>query len=385
MDSAPESSKRHIDEITEFINGLADNLLLFFDDVLEISEKDERLLNSLKCNVVITSRLDEANLANAMTVRVESLHLDSCIHLYKVVSEQGHDDEIVKEIVMRTAQIPFAIKLFADTAREIKATDAEMLDIIIRNEFSLSKRYLDGELDLYGRLENIRQKLNELKTHIRFLQRHSANVNSAVYSDDQQNVLSASGDNTIREWDRNTGECLRIFEGHSSFVRSVVYSNDGLSILSASEDNTIREWDRDTGACRRVFDGHSSYVRSAVYSSDGRRILSASKDTTVLEWDRESGACLRVFAGHDSSVRCVVYSPDGRFVLSASGDQTVREWDRETGECVRIFRGHTAYVYYAAYSPDGRRVLSASGDDSIREWIEKRELACVHLRVIVQP
>ncbi|MDR2018919.1 MAG: metallophosphoesterase [Syntrophobacterales bacterium] len=81
-------------------------------------------------------------------------------------------------------------------------------------------------------------------------------------------------------------------QGHSGSVHSAVYSADGQRILSASDDKTIREWDRETGECLRVFERHSDWVNSAVYSADGQRILSASRDNTIREWDRETGESL---------------------------------------------------------------------------------------------
>jgi WD40 repeat protein len=215
---------------------------------------------------------------------------------------------------------------------------------------------------------------------LRTLEGHLDSVFNTVYSPDGRRMLSVSSDDTIddntidyktiKEWDRETRQCLRTFVGHSSHVISAVYSHDGRRVLSASEDDTIKEWDRETGQCLQTFVGHSSYVSSAVYSHDGRRVLSASSDETK-EWDRETGQCLRTFAGHLDIVNSAVYSPDGRRVLSASADKTIKEWDRETGQCLRTFVGHSDWVNSAAYSPDGRRVLSASEGETIKEWDRK--------------
>ncbi|MCP5048311.1 MAG: hypothetical protein GY940_14160, partial [bacterium] len=39
------------------------------------------------------------------------------------------------------------------------------------------------------------------------------------------------------------------FRGHTNWVFSAVYSGDGKKILSASNDQTIKEWDAETGEC----------------------------------------------------------------------------------------------------------------------------------------
>jgi hypothetical protein len=62
-------------------------------------------------------------------------------------------------------------------------------------------------------------------------------------------------------------------QGHSSDVRSAVYSPDGENILSASGDKTIKKWDAGTGAYVKTMAGHTRHVSSAVYSPDGKKII----------------------------------------------------------------------------------------------------------------
>jgi len=197
---------------------------------------------------------------------------------------------------------------------------------------------------------------------------HSDWVMCTVYSLDSKKILSASRDNTVKEWDVETGECLKTFQGHSGQVFKVAYNVDGRKILSASRDNTIKVWDIETGECIITFQGHSSWVMSAVYSADGGKILSASLDHMIKEWDINSGECLKTFQGHSGGVESAVYSADGKKILSASDDQTIKEWDIATGECVKTFKGHSSQVNNAVYSVDGKKILSASNDQTIKEW-----------------
>jgi len=47
-----------------------------------------------------------------------------------------------------------------------------------------------------------------------------------------------------------------VFEGHSSYANSASFSTDGKRVISASGDNTVRIWNTQTGACVRVIEGH---------------------------------------------------------------------------------------------------------------------------------
>lgn len=84
-------------------------------------------------------------------------------------------------------------------------------------------------------------------------------------------------------------------QGHSDSVNSVVYSKDGQRLLSASNDGYIKEWNRETGECLHVFEGHNSGVYDAVYNDDESCVLSMSADLIIMEWNRETGKCLRTY------------------------------------------------------------------------------------------
>ena len=81
-------------------------------------------------------------------------------------------------------------------------------------------------------------------------------------------IVSGSSDKTVRIWNADTGECVRVLEGHSDCVWSVSLSEDASMIISGSWDKTVRIWNADTGECVRVLEGHSNYVLSVAISAD---------------------------------------------------------------------------------------------------------------------
>ena len=70
---------------------------------------------------------------------------------------------------------------------------------------------------------------------------------SISFSRDGQQLLSSSGDNSIRQWCVDTGDEIRQLNGHTSAVFHSVYSVDEKHIISCSEDGTIRIWNADAG------------------------------------------------------------------------------------------------------------------------------------------
>lgn len=79
---------------------------------------------------------------------------------------------------------------------------------------------------------------------------------------------------------------------------------------------TLRLWDLDSGQCLRVLEGHTNPVTAVALTPDGRRTVSGSEDRTLRLWDLNSGQCLRVL--HTDSVRTVALTPDGRLAVSGS-------------------------------------------------------------------
>ncbi|ORX49937.1 WD40 repeat-like protein [Hesseltinella vesiculosa] len=94
-------------------------------------------------------------------------------------------------------------------------------------------------------------------------------------------ILSGSLDNTIKQWNMNTGSCLRTLFGHVEGVWGLAY--DTLRIVSGSHDKTIRVWDFDSGRLMHVLEGHNGPV-TAIALSD-TKIISASDDGDVRIWD----------------------------------------------------------------------------------------------------
>lgn len=201
-----------------------------------------------------------------------------------------------------------------------------------------------------------------------FPQWHTSKINDIVYSNDFKKILSFSRDRTIKEWDVETGECLRTYIGHHQSVTKAIYSNDAKKILSCSDDGTLKEWEISTGVCLKTYFGHKHPLISAIYSKNGSKILSWSEDNTIKEWDVETGNCLRTYVGHISVVINAMYNVKETRILSCSGDGTIKEWAVQTGECLKTFVGHNHSVCNATYNNNERKILSCSVDGTIKEW-----------------
>ncbi|KAI9761487.1 MAG: hypothetical protein M4579_000997 [Chaenotheca gracillima] len=90
------------------------------------------------------------------------------------------------------------------------------------------------------------------------LEGHNAAVNAIQVYGDQ--IVSASGDRSIKVWNLRTGQCIMSIPGHGKGIACVQF--DGRRIVSGSSDNCVKIFDRATGAQVACLKGHECLVRT---------------------------------------------------------------------------------------------------------------------------
>jgi hypothetical protein len=113
-------------------------------------------------------------------------------------------------------------------------------------------------------------------------------------------------------WDPGDGRVLRSFVGHAEKITSLAFSPDGRRLASGSEDDTLRVWDPETGDELRLLDQGSEYdVTAVAFSLDGGEIVSGDGEGALRIWDWERGEERSVLLGHEAAVTSAAFSPDG--------------------------------------------------------------------------
>jgi len=223
-------------------------------------------------------------------------------------------------------------------------------------------------------------------------------------------AVSAAWDSSIRIWDLkgHTGTATKELKGHTGQVYATRII-DNQSILSAGEDGTIRCWDTDNSSIKYSIDvqfdpesANSAKVQKrAAQEAEGEpdtRIklelsnrptiysMSVSKDSkyVILGCDDYSVKQVSLNAPeegnpapypnlltsklrHKGAVYCTALTDEER-VISGSGDNKVFMWDMSRDEPVLEMLGHEASVHCIDVMANGRSLLTGSFDHTVQRW-----------------
>jgi WD40 repeat protein len=155
---------------------------------------------------------------------------------------------------------------------------------------------------------------------------------------------------------------------HDGFVNSAEFSPDGTQIVTASLDKTARVWSAFTGEPVGPPLNHDGVVWSAVFTPDGRRVVTGSGDGKLRYWDIKTGQLTREpLPTAISEINFDNFSPDGRW-LAAPTRGAVRFFEASNGEPTSLTFTTRGIFDKAQFSKDGRWLAAFGGSPGVCFW-----------------
>jgi WD40 repeat protein len=159
-------------------------------------------------------------------------------------------------------------------------------------------------------------------------------------------LASGSADGSVRLWDVSSdvdarSRCVATLEhAHGGGVLCLTATDGGsrsaAQVCSGGIDRVIRQWDADTGVCVREYEGHGGVVTHL--DCGNRWLMSAAQDGQVRLWDPriadQRQCCVQQFCAPGSGRVVALRAVNDTMLLTASEDSVVRLWDSGVGLCV---------------------------------------------------
>ena len=155
-------------------------------------------------------------------------------------------------------------------------------DNIIYLDFSIEGKLVSASKDKTAIIWDIPAKKRYILDQITCAPYYKCQVNSAVFSNNGNYVVTTSSDNTVRVW-TYTGELHAVLNGHTSNVINAYFAPNDLVIYTFSEDKTLRLWDLE-GNEIAVYSGHRGKINEAWMDKGINKIFTASDDGTIRMW-----------------------------------------------------------------------------------------------------
>lgn len=92
-------------------------------------------------------------------------------------------------------------------------------------------------------------------------------------------LATGSQDHTLRIWDVDTGECMKLLHGHTDTIRTLQVLRDGF-LASGSKDKSIRLWHVNSGTLVYSIEEAHAKVRSCHHRRHNTRAYNTTRART---------------------------------------------------------------------------------------------------------
>ncbi|KAG5647852.1 hypothetical protein DXG03_007776 [Asterophora parasitica] len=180
-------------------------------------------------------------------------------------------------------------------------------------------------------------------------------VNDILLCNNQQTVISASSDGTIKSWSPHASNSPdpSTIGTHSDYVRCLTQSREQNWVASGSFDRTIKLWDLSRAGQHdplvTMNPPDANAPKSSIYAlaADplGATIASGSPERVVRLWDPRTGKRTGKLVGHTDNIRAILISEDAKYLLTGSADASIKLWSLSSQRCLHTFTHHTESVW----------------------------------------
>uniref|UniRef100_A0A8B9PBF4 Jouberin n=1 Tax=Apteryx owenii TaxID=8824 RepID=A0A8B9PBF4_APTOW len=182
-----------------------------------------------------------------------------------------------------------------------------------------------------------------------------------------------------------SGQYLREFYGHLNIVYDLCWSKDDQYLLTASSDGTVRMWKIETQATSAVtVFPHPSFVYTAKYHPTANSlVVTGCYDSVIRIWNAKvkdiHGQLLQELDGHKNFINTLCFDAEGLHMFSGDSSGLIIVWDTFVkGSSQHLFQHWSINkeikendikgtpINHLEVHPNGRRLLIHAKDSTLR-------------------
>jgi WD40 repeat protein len=158
----------------------------------------------------------------------------------------------------------------------------------------------------------------------------ASHVSDMRFSRDGRRLVSSGQDGWLSVWELQSGKLLHRWKGHDQPAMAAAFLSDD-QIISASLDDTIRIWEMSTG--REIWRGEFGLygVTALAVSADGKTAAWGGYNRKVIVWDLANARKQCEIQVPAPIVWDVRFSPDNKSLAVAGTEGMLRVHDAQSG------------------------------------------------------
>ncbi len=195
-------------------------------------------------------------------------------------------------------------------------------------------------------------------------------VTSVAWNHAGDRLAVAGHDQSVRVFSVANGSLKEsvTLSGHTRPVFAVTFSPDDQQLVSAGADRTLKVWNAVSGELVRTLAHHTDAVHALAFRPESTYCASAGADQTVRVWQPAIGRMVRIVRHHDAAVFAVAWHPQGNHLFSAGEEGIVRIIDADSDQVLNSWQAHDDWIYRLAVSPDGTHLATGGWNGAVKVW-----------------